>query len=82
MKKIDLNHIDKRLQIDSLDIFRQDMSEDLNSGKVSAVIVSLVNRVNELTDLVLKMRDRKKPGPKPTTKRKKKGGGVKLTSEK
>lgn len=72
MKHIDLNNIDKQLKIDALDHFRQDVSRDLDSGKVSAVIVLLVNRVNELTDLVLKMRDRKKPGPKPNTIRKKK----------
>lgn len=72
MKKIDINNVEKQLRIDSLDHFRQDVSDDLNSGKVSAVLVLLVNRVNELTDLILKMRDRKKPGPKPSTIRKKK----------
>ena len=78
MKKIDLNDIDKQAKIDALDSFRDGISRDLENGKVSAVLLMLINRVNELTDLVLLMRDRKKPGPKPTTKRKskKKGGEI------
>lgn len=80
MSKIDLNNIPKKLQIDALDIFRQDVSRDLDTGKVSAVIYLLVNRVNELTELVEKMRNRSKPGPKPGSKSKRRRGGGKLTN--
>lgn len=80
MSKIDLNNIPKKLQIDALDIFRQDNSRDLDSGKVSAVLVMLVNQVNDLHELVYKMRNRSKPGPKPGSKSKRRKGGVKLTN--
>lgn len=70
MKKIDLNNIDKKTKIDALDVFRDGVSTDLDSGKVSAVLVLLTNRINELQDIVLRMQNRKKPGPKPKAKRK------------
>lgn len=64
MKKINLNNIDKQEKIDAIDSFRDGVSSDLDNGKVSAILLLLINRVNELTDLILLMRDRKKPGPK------------------
>jgi hypothetical protein len=75
LKKIDIKEINRKLGFDTLDDLRNARSDDFDTAKVSAVLKTIVDSFNALLDdylqikeVTLKMRDRKKPGPKPKKK--------------
>ena len=81
-KKININNYTSKQGEEYLDAFRDGRSRDLDPVKVSYALLTLVKNFNELVDdyekmkeLVVKMRDRKKPGPKPKSN-KSQGGEI------
>lgn len=79
MSLIDPKNLDKKSGFEFHDLVRDGRSTDLDPIKVSAVLNALVEsnnqmsqQLDEMTKLVLHMRNRSKPGPKPKRRKRSK----------